>query len=221
MNKMNWMTTIKKTFHLWCLTHRHSPISEKWKIEWTFTCIQCDFFQYLDPNLSNSLLFDRQWDPLTDFGRFWIFILGKDNFLVNPLKFWFWKWGSRLSQLLVEINYVFLFTNSLTSGSLFWIWNLMLYQEFSRIFQSVFRKSRQRNNAIDKHSNYVIVIKELIPLIEWTCYFKKLFEGIDLPAVSKTFSILCLPVAILFWGGLNLKLCQSIESSILNNNNSL
>ena len=61
---------------------------------------------------------------------------------------------------------------------------LMLYQsnEFSWIFQSVFRKSRrQRNNAIDsKHSKYLIVIKDLIPLIEWTCYFKQSM------AVSKT-----------------------------------
>ena len=31
--------------------------------------ITFQFFQYLDPNLSNSLLFDRQWDPLTGFGR--------------------------------------------------------------------------------------------------------------------------------------------------------
>ena len=147
-----------------------------------------DFFQYLDPNLSNSLLFDRQWDPLTGFGRFWISIYWeKDNFLVNPLKFWFWKWGSRLSQLLVEISALvernrILFTNSLTSGSLFWICTLMLDQsnEFSWIFQSVFKKPRQRNNAINsKHSKYLIVITDLIPLIEWTCYFKKLFEGID------------------------------------------
>ena len=43
--------------------------------------------------------------------------------------------------------------------------------EFSNPF------SDDRNNAIDKH--YLIVIKDLIPLIEWTCYFKKLFEGID------------------------------------------
>ena len=39
--------------------------------------ITFQFFQYLDPNLSNSLLFDRQWDPLAGFGRFWISIFGR------------------------------------------------------------------------------------------------------------------------------------------------
>jgi hypothetical protein len=93
--------------------------------------------------------------------------LGERQFSCKSSQILVLKMRSRLSQLLVEINYVF---------SVQFILNL-LYQsnEFSWIFQSVFR--RQRNNAIDKH--YLIVIKDLIPLIEWTCYFKKLFEGID------------------------------------------
>ena len=106
-------------------------------IEWTFTCIQCEwgqttfqnypfnFFHYLDPNLSNSLLFDRQWDPLAGF---WISILGE------------------------------------------------------------IRKLRQRNNTIDKHSNSLIVIKELIPLIRnWMdLLFQKIVWG-------NRFQKFCLP----------------------------
>ena len=48
------------------------------------------------------------------------------------------------------------------------------------------------SNAIDKHSNYLIVITELIPLIEWTCYFKR-FQKFCLPCQKKLSTLILKP----------------------------